>query len=54
MIIVSGEKIGTMGKADLYDKVEVIDDEHKHRFIFIQTKDQGVQVTIVPYGGDLE
>ena len=61
MITVSGVKIGHLiddsGQeiADFYDKVEIIDDEHKHKFIFTQTEDNnGVQVEIIPYDGKLE
>jgi len=60
MILVVGNDIGNVinddGKtvAKIYDEVEVIDDVHKHKFIFTQTKDNGVQIKMIPYDGDLK
>ena len=36
------------------DKIEVIDEHNKHRFIFTQKEDKGVHVEILPYDGKLE
>ena len=35
------------------NQIEVVDEEHKHRFIFTQGEDNGVFVKILPYDGKL-
>ena len=35
------------------EKVEIIDEENEHVFIFTQKEDKGVQLEIKPYGGKL-
>jgi len=36
------------------DKIEVIDEHNKHRFIFTQKEDKRIHVEILPYDGKLE
>ena len=60
MILVYGEKrgyiFGPAGSeiAVKYNEVEVIDDVHNHKFVFTQTKDNGVQIKMIPYNGKLK
>lgn len=60
MIFVSGKKIGNVKDKDyriiqdIYNEVEVFDDKYKHKFIFTQNKDKGIQVNMIPYDGSLK